>query len=222
MTGKASTEINPDLGSAIDQAILAEGRVEDLTLLVGAGGPDARRRRGELDRGGEVRRRATSQPQFSGDSRVADLTLGGTPIPSISSLTSSTNILNPLLGALVEIKVDERIQTADSLTINALHVKVLRGSTPLVDLIVGQAKVAASRPRLRPDAGRTTARAIRSARSVAAGSVLDVDRNLCVIPAGTSGSGLGEIIIGRPSRARAVAASSRSTSPAGATAAARA
>ena len=39
VTGKASTSINPDLGRAIDQSILAEGQVEDLSLLLGAGGP---------------------------------------------------------------------------------------------------------------------------------------------------------------------------------------
>ena len=39
VTGKASTSIEPDLGRAIDQKVLAEGRVEDLSLLLGAGGP---------------------------------------------------------------------------------------------------------------------------------------------------------------------------------------
>ena len=196
VTGKASTEINPDLGKAIDQAILAEGRVEDLTLLVGAGGPTL----GVGAANSTAVAKCVSgnlEPQFSGDSRVADLTLGGTPIPLDQLLTSLTNALNPILGALVEIKVDERIQTADSLTINALHVKVLRGSTPLVDLIVGQAKVAAAGPVCDP-ARQNDGSGDPIGQVCAEGSVLDVDRNLCIIPAGTSGSGLGEIIIGRP------------------------
>ena len=66
----------------------------------------------------------------------------GTPLPLDSLVDELTKILNPLLGALVEIKVDERIQTADSLTINALHIKVIKGAgPPLIDLVVGQAKV---------------------------------------------------------------------------------
>jgi Ca2+-binding RTX toxin-like protein len=196
VTGKARTEINPDLGRAIDQTILAEGQVEDLTLLLGAGGPT-------LGVGAANSRAVgtcvagNTTPQFAGDSRVADITLGGTPIPLDQLLTSLTNALNPVLGALVEIRVDERIQTADSLTINALHIIVLRGGTPLVDLVVGQAKVGANGPVCDPNQ-QNDGSGNNLGQVCASGSVLDVARNLCVIPAGTSGSGLGEIIIGRP------------------------
>ena len=194
VTGKASTAIEPDLGRAIDQVAAAEGRVEDLTLLVGAGGPTlgvgaansvaaARCVPGNL------------QPQFSGDSRVADITLGGTPIPLDQLATELTNLLNPILGALVEIKVDERIQTADSLTIRALHIRVIRDASPapLLDLVVGEAKVGASGPVCDPDRQGGGTDGI-----CPPGSQLDTQRNVCIIPAGTGGSGLGEIIVGRP------------------------
>ena len=198
VTGKASTEINPDLGRAIDQAILAEGRVEDLS-------PAARRRRSARSasaRRTRPRPRSASPgnptPQFSGDSRVADLTLGGTPIPLDQLVTQLTNVLNPILGALVEIKVDERIQTADSLTINALHVKVLRGSTPRRrPRSSARRRSAADGPVCDP-AKQNDGSGDPLGQVCAAGSLLDAARNLCVIPAGTSGSGLGEIIIGRP------------------------
>jgi Ca2+-binding RTX toxin-like protein len=196
VTGKASTEINPDLGRAIDQAILAEGRVEDLTLLVGAGGPTLGVGAANSTAAAKCVSGNTA-PQFSGDSRVADITLGGQAIPLDQLVTQLTNLLNPILGALVEIKADERIQTADSLTINALHVKVLRGTTPLVDLIVGQAKVGANGPVCDPTK-QNEGSGNPLGQVCASGSVLDVARNLCVIPAGTSGSSLGEIIIGRP------------------------
>ena len=125
VTGKASTSIEPDLGRAIDQKVLAEGRVEDLSLLLGAGGP-------ALGVGAANSAVAASctpgslTPKFAGDSRVADITLGGTPIPLDRLVDELTKILNPLLGAVVEIKVDERISDADSLTINALHIKILK------------------------------------------------------------------------------------------------
>ena len=195
VTGKASTEINPDLGRAIDQAILAEGRVEDLSLLVGAGGPT-------LGVGAANSTAAAkcvpgnTAPQFSGDSRVADITLGGTPIPLDQLVTQLTNLLNPILGAVVEIKADERIQTADSLTINALHVKVLRGATPLVDLIVGQAKVGANGPVCDPTK-QNEGSGNPIGQVCPAGSTLIVDRNLCVITVGTNGA-TQEIVIGRP------------------------
>ncbi len=196
VTGKASTAIEPDLGRAIDQTAAAEGRVEDLTLLLGAGGPTL----GVGAANSVVFGRCVAgntAPQFAGDSRVADITLGGTPIPLDRLLTELTNALNPILGAVVEIRVDEEIRTPDSLTINALHVIVLRGETPLVDLVVGQAKVGANGPVCDPNQ-QNDGSGNGLGQVCATGSVLDVARNLCVIPAGTAGSGLGEIIIGRP------------------------
>ena len=196
VTGKASTEINPDLGRAIDQAILAEGRVEDLSLLLGAGGPTLGVGAANSIAAGRCVA-GNLAPQFSGDSRVADVTLGGQVIALDRLADELTKILNPLLGAVVEIRVDERIQTADALTINALHIIVVRGQTPLVDLVVGQAKVGANGPVCDPSK-QNDGSGTPLGQVCASGSVLDVARNLCVIPAGTAGSGLGEIIIGRP------------------------
>lgn len=137
----------------------------------------------------------STAPQFVGDSRVADITLGGRPIPLDQLLTELTNVLNPLLGAVVEIRVDEEIRTADSLTVNALHVIVVRGDTPLIDLVVGQAKVGANGPVCDP-ARQNDGSGL--GQVCAPGSTLVADRNVCVIPAGTLGSSLGEIVIGRP------------------------
>ena len=198
VTGKASTMIVPELGRAIDQRVAAEGRVEDLTLLLGAGGP--------LLGVGAANSTAAATcvpgstvPRFTGDSRVADITLGGTPIPLDNLLSALSNALNPVLGALVEIKVDERIQTPTSLTVRALHVKVIRAGqpAPLVDLVVGEAKVGANGPVCDPTQ-QNDGSGNPIGQVCPPGSVLDIPRNLCVIPAGTSGSGLGEIIVGRP------------------------
>jgi len=191
VTGKALTSITPELGFAIAQKPAAEGRVEDLTLLIGAGGPTLGV--------GAANSTATATctagslvPTFSGNSRVADLTLGGTPLPLDQLVTQLSALLAPL-GALVEIKADERIQTPDSLTIRALHVKVLRAGTPLLDLVVGEAKVGANGPVCDP-----SKQGGGSGNVCPPGSELDVERTLCIIRASTSGSSLGDIIIGRP------------------------
>jgi hypothetical protein len=141
----------------------------------------------------------STTPRFAGESRVADITIGGTPIPLDRLLEQLTRVLNPVLGAIVEIKVDERIQTADSLTIRALHVRVLRNGTPapLVDLVVGEAKVGANGPVCDPRK-QNDGSGNPIGQVCPAGSTLDIARSLCVIPAGTSGSSLGEIIVGRP------------------------
>ncbi|MDQ3723366.1 MAG: hypothetical protein M3376_09940, partial [Actinomycetota bacterium] len=179
VTGKASTAIEPDLGRAIDQTIGAEGRVEDLTLLLGAGGPTLGVGAANSIAAGRCVA-GNLAPQFAGESRVADITLGGTPIPLDGLFTALTNALNPVLGAVVEITPDERIQTADSLTVNALHVKILRGDVPVVDLVVGQAKVGANGPVCDP-AKQNDGSGNNLGQVCASGSVLDVARNLCVI-----------------------------------------
>jgi hypothetical protein len=187
VTGKAKTSIDPDLGQSIDQKVVAEARVEDLTLLGQAGLPAIGV--GAANSTANASCSAGSiAPVLTGDSRVADITLGGQPIPLDQLTDQLTKALNPLLGAIVEIKVDERIATPTSLTIRAIHIKVARGSTPLVDLVVGESKVAAN-----GDVCDPTKQLDLSV--CPAGSA---PRNgVCIIPAGTGGSSLGDIIVGR-------------------------
>ncbi len=196
VTGSAVTRIDPELGRAIQQRIAADGRVEDLTLGLGEGAPALGVGAANATAGAFCVPGSTV-PRFVGDSRVADITLGGVPIPLDDLLSELTDALNPLLGAIVEITVDERIQTADSLTIRALHVKVLNGVTPLVDLVVGEAKVGANGAVCDPSQQGDPSDPDLSG-VCPAGSVLIVARNLCVITAGTNGSSLGEVVIGRP------------------------
>ena len=199
VTGQAKTTITPALGRAIDQRVTADGRVEDLKLLVGKNGPLLGVGVANATAAASCVAGSTA-PVFTGDSRVADVTLLGAFVPLDRLLLELTDALNPLLGAIVEIKVDERIQTADSLTIRALHIKVLRGSqpAPLLDLVIGEAKVAANGAVCDPAAQTVGSGDEDEARPCPPGSTYDQPRNLCVIPPGTSGSQLGEIIVGRP------------------------
>ncbi len=195
VTGKASTGITPELGRAIDQRIAADGRVEDLTLplggtavVLGVGAANSTVE-GHCVAG-------NVNPVFSGDSRVADITLGGTPIPLDRLVTALSDLLRPL-DFLVEINADERVvEPNKSLTIRALHIKILKNGepAPVVDLVVGEAKAGSNGPVCDPTKQNDGSGNIPACPS---GSVLDQARVLCVIPA-TSGSSFGEIIIGRP------------------------
>ncbi len=196
VTGRAATSIEPDLGKAIDQTAGALGQVEDLGLLLAAGAPTIGV--------GAANSTATGKcvagnlnPVFTGDSRVADITLGGQPIPLDQLADELTKILNPLLGAIVEIKVDERISTPTSLTIRALHIRVIRGTTPLADIVVGEAKVAAAGPVCDP-AKQNDGSGGNTKGICPNGSVLDAVNNVCVIKGSTSGSSLGDVVVGRP------------------------
>jgi Ca2+-binding RTX toxin-like protein len=195
VTGKAATSINPDLGRAIDQVASSEGRVENLGLLLAAGAPTIGIGAANSTASGRCAS-GNLNPVLTGNSDVADITLGGTKIPLDQLATQLTNILNPLIGALVEIKVDEQIRTTNSLTINAIHIKVIRGTTPLADIVVGQAKVGGNGPVCDPDKQGDGGGG--GGNVCPAGSILDVSANVCVIRGSTSGSSLGDIIVGRP------------------------
>ncbi len=196
VTGRAATAIEPDLGRSIDQTAGALGQVEDLGLLFNAGGPVLGIGAANSVAFGKCVA-GNLKPVFTGDSRVADITLGGTPIPLDQLATQLTNLLNPILGAVVEIKVDERVTTPTSLTVRAIHVRVLRGTTPLLDLVVGEAKVAADGPVCDPDKQNDGLNP-NTAGICPAGAVLVPSSNLCVIKGSTSGSSLGDVVVGRP------------------------
>ncbi len=197
ITGKASTTITPELGRAIDQRPTAEGRVENLSLLVAAGAPTLRV--------GAANATATATcvagstvPRFSGTSEAVGIQLGGTTLPIDQILSGLATFLQPL-GALIEIRVNERIQTPSSLTVRALHIRVLRGTgTPLADIVVGEAKVAANTADAVCDPSKQND-GTGGDDVCPAGSVLVIgEPSLCIIRGGTGGSSLGDIIVGRP------------------------
>ena len=95
----------------------------------------------------------------------------------------STDALAPL-APIVEVKVNEKIQDATSLTVRALHVKLLAaaGTDPLVDLIVAESKVVAPGRRLQPCANHADD-ARHAGKPCPPGSELDLDSERCVIRA---------------------------------------
>jgi len=192
-TAGAVTDINPELGLAINQTVSASARVENLTIQLPQGGTTTLGV-------GAAKSNATgtcsgTTPTLNGTSEVANVTLGGTLIPLDGLVAAINNLLAPL-QPIVEIRLNEKVTDSTSLTVNALHVIVLPrgGGAPLVDAVVAQSKVGFDGLVCNPDAqvpGATPGQVCPN------GSVLDIGRNLCVIPA-TSGSSLGEVIVGAP------------------------
>lgn len=139
-TTHAITEISPELGPAIKQTAYAQGGVEGLALRLPAGGTVAL--------GVAFANAAASAvcqngaPVLNGTSQASGFTIGGTAVSNDQLLTQLSNALQPL-NALVSLKVNEQIKTANSLTVNALHITLVSSGTgaPLADIILGQAKV---------------------------------------------------------------------------------
>ncbi len=66
-------------------------------------------------------------PKLEGTSQVAGLTLGGGALDLDPLVKAIDQLLQPL-NAIVDIIPNEQIRTANSLTVRALHVKVLTPS----------------------------------------------------------------------------------------------
>lgn len=192
-TTSAITSIVPELGQASEAKVSATGRVENATL--------------QLPRGGTVTvgvsvadsaatgECAAGAPRLMGSSRVTGLTVGGVPISADRLVEALTNALSPL-APLITVQVNETIRTPDSLTVRALHIIVRGGSRTLIDAVIAEAKVGV-------DGAVCSSSFVPSSNPIPnkicpKGSVYVETRNLCVIPAGTGGTAMGEITVGRP------------------------
>jgi Ca2+-binding RTX toxin-like protein len=196
-TTQAKTTITPELGKAIDQKVLSEAKAENLQVAIPAGSPSLLGVKAATSSVTASCTPGSLTPVLTGTSQVADLTVLGVPVPLDGLLTALTNALNPL-DAIVDVKLNEKIPGSDgSLTVRALHVKVIQGTTPLIDLVVAETKAGYSGPVCDPT--KQTPETPGGGQVCPNGSVLDLASNFCVIKeGGVIGSGQPDIIVGRP------------------------
>lgn len=195
-SAQALTSITPELGKAISQTAGGSAKVENLTLQLPQGGVIQLGVRAATSSATGTCTAGSTTPVLSGTSNVATVTLGGTPL-DLDPLVSAINALLAPLNQVVAIKINEQVRTANTLTQRALHVVVLPsgGGAPLVDQVVAESKVGFSGPVCDPNAQGDPS---NLGQICPAGSTYDQPRNVCIIAAGTSGSSLGEIIVGAP------------------------
>ena len=196
-TTQAVTDISPELGRAIDQTAGASAQVENLRLTLPQGASILLGVRAATSSATGRCTKGSTTPVLSGTSNVATLTLGGNEI-NLDPLVEAINQLLEPLNQIIDIDVNEKIPTADSLTVRALHVRVLPasgGGPPFVDLVLAESKVGFNGPVCDPNKQGDPP---KLGQVCPQGSIYDQPRNVCVIPAGTGGSGLGEIIVGPP------------------------
>lgn len=189
-TATATTTITPELGSAIDQKVTSTAKVEGLSLPLGSStvilglqgvtstatgscGPD-------------------NKPVFTGTG-TTNVTIGGQVVPLDGVLNALQQILKPL-NMVADVKFNETIRDANSLTIRGAHIRILpiNGGAPVVDLVVAESRVTASADTCNPDKqipGLT-------GKLCPTGSKYDAASGFCVIPAVVGGSGV--IVVGRP------------------------
>jgi hypothetical protein len=191
-TAVAMTRIAPELGLAIDQKVAATARIEKLAIQLPPGsGVTLGVNLIESNAAGSC---VNGQPALSGKSQAVGLTLGGKDVSLDEALTQLADALKPL-NQLIEIKLNEQIKDATSITQRALHVKLLNANgTPLVDLIAGETKAGFNGEVCNAD---KQVPGPPNVRPCPAGSRFDIASGMCVID---RSSVLGEktIIVGRP------------------------
>jgi hypothetical protein len=194
-TTQAITSIEPDLGRAISQTAGGIAKVENLTLQLG-GVPVILGVRAAVSTATGKCVSGSTVPQLTGSSNVETLTLGGQEL-NLDPLINAVNQLLQPLNQIIDIDQNVQIKTATSLTQQALRVRVLpaAGGAPLVDLVVAESKVNTNGPVCDP---ALQGDGPNIGQVCPAGSTYDAPRNVCIIPAGTGGSSLGEIIVGAP------------------------
>jgi len=193
-TASAKTTIEPELGLAIDQKVNATSRVEKLqlplggtTVVIGAGAANT------TVTGSCV----NGAPKLEGTSSMADLTLGGTPISLNDLLAGLQQALEPL-GVLVEVKFNEQIRDATSLTVRAAHIKVLGAGrpTPLLEAVIAESKVDTEQFTCDPNKQIPGF----DGQICPTGSTFDTMTGFCIITRETGGPNGGPllIVVGRP------------------------
>ena len=194
-TTQAKTEIVPELGKAITQKVTSTAKVENLQVALPAGSPSLLGVKAITSSATGTCVSGSTTPKLDGTSQVADLTVLGAPIGLDGLVGALANALQPL-NAIVDVKINQKIPTADGLTVIGLHVKVIQGNgTPLIDLVAAETKVGFNGLVCDPNAqdggggGKSPC---------PAGSVYDPDANVCIIKGSTSGSSLGDVIVGPP------------------------
>jgi hypothetical protein len=140
-TSSATTIANPENEIAARQAVGAIGRVENLAVQLppGAGTTTLGVRAANAQVSGVC---VAGTPVLDGSSEATGLTIGGQEVPIEQAAQQLAQQLAPL-GDAVDLKVDEKVRTGTSLSINALHLKVLSAAgTPVLEVIAGVANVA--------------------------------------------------------------------------------
>jgi RTX calcium-binding nonapeptide repeat (4 copies) len=195
-TAVAMTRIDPPLGLAIDQKVASTARVEDLAIQLPPGsGVTLGVNLIESHAAGSC---VNGKPSLSGSSQAVGLTLGGKPVSLDDALTQIAEALKPL-NQIIEIKLNEQLKDATSLTQRAMHIKLLTpDKTPLVDVVLGETKSGFNGEVCNPDKQVPGPPNVRPCPS---GSTFDAGSGMCIIDRngvlGYQANGT-DVVVGRP------------------------
>src|SRR4051794_27068935 len=137
-TASASTSIAPADGPPAAQTIAAVGQIENAGIALGPGGALTLGVRQAIARvsGGC----AGGVPALTGSGEVTGLSVHGPEGPLAQAIAQPSAALAPL-GPVIDLRVNEEVRDATTLSHRALHVRVLTAAgTPVEDVILGEAR----------------------------------------------------------------------------------
>jgi hypothetical protein len=136
-TTSATTTATPGGAVAAGQSVSATGRVENLTIGLGAPAPPLTLAVADATASAVCQ---NGKPALTGTSEVLGASLGGQSVPLDQLALRLSAALAPL-QQVVDLKVDEQVRGAGSLTQRALHLKVLTAAgTPVLEVVAGEAR----------------------------------------------------------------------------------
>jgi hypothetical protein len=138
-TSSATTIATPGDEIPARQGVGAVGRVENLSIQLppGSGTTALGVRAANAQTSGIC---VAGSPVLDGSSEATGITLGGQEVPIEQAAQQLSQQLAPL-GDAVDLKFNEQVRTGSSLTINAIHLKVLSAAgAPVLDVVAGQAQ----------------------------------------------------------------------------------
>jgi hypothetical protein len=136
-TTSATTSATPAGAASAGQSVSTTGRIENLTLGLGAPAPPLTLTVADATASAVCR---DGQPALTGSSEVLGASLGGRSVPLDQMAQQLSAALAPL-NQVVDLKVDEQVRDASSLTQRALHLKVLTAAgTPVLEVVAGEAR----------------------------------------------------------------------------------
>ena len=139
-TVSATTVATPTGEIPAHQGAGAIGRIENLVLQLppGSGTTTLGLRVANAQAAGVC---VAGQPVLDGGSEAIGATLGGQEVPLNQLAHQLAAALAPL-NQVVDLKLDEQVRDASSLTVRALHLRILAAAgAPVLDLVAGEARV---------------------------------------------------------------------------------
>jgi hypothetical protein len=175
-SGSASTSIAPAGGPPASQTIAAVGQIENAGVAVGPLTLGVRQAIARVTGGC-----AGGAPVLAGSGDVTGLNINGTELPLAQAIAQLSAALAPL-GQVVDLRVNEEVRDATTLSHRALHLRVLTAAgTPVEDVVLGEARggfAGAVCQDTGDTGGGVTPPGIQPCPS---GSVLDATSGFCVI-----------------------------------------